>query len=145
LNLYPKSILRYLSTASASAIVLGLAASAQEAPIVQPGAPGEAVRALTVNEATQIANNTFSENDVVFMQNMIPHHSQAVELANLVEDRTNTPELIEIAGRIKASQSDEIKFMRDWLTERDQSAPGATDGHAGHGAHVGHGGGHRML
>ena len=126
--------------------MLGLvagAAHAQDVPIVQPGAPGQAVKSLSATEAVEIAKNTFSEDDVAFMTNMIPHHTQAVELANLVEGRTNTPDLVEISGRIKASQADEIEFMRNWLKERGQSAPGAT---GGHGAHAGHGGaGHVMT
>ncbi len=125
--------------------MLGLVAGtahAQDVPIVQPGAPGQAVKSLSANEAVEIAKNTFSEDDVTFMTNMIPHHAQAVELANLVEGRTNTPDLVEIAGRIKASQSDEIAFMRGWLTERGQNAPGATNGHS---AHAGHGGGGHVM
>ena len=143
---YPKSIIRYLSTASTGAIMLGLSAgfaAAQDVPIVQPGAPGETVRSLSADEATQIAQNTFSEDDVAFMQNMIPHHAQAVVLANLVEGRSSTKELEDISGRIKSSQSDEIKFMKDWLTARGASVPDSEGGeHAGHG---GHGGGHVMT
>lgn len=146
MTIYPKSLLGCLTSASASAILLGLTAGAsyaQSVPIVQPGAPGEAVRALSATEATQIANSTFSEDDVVFLQNMIPHHSQAVTLAELVEGRTNTPDLLEISGRIKASQADEIKFMRDWLITRGQTAPD-TGADTGHSAHAGHGAGHVM-
>ena len=146
MSVYKTKAFRYFSTASASALMLGLvagAAHAQDVPIVQPGAPGQAVKSLSATEAVEIAKNTFSEDDVSFMTNMIPHHTQAVELANLVEGRTNTPDLVEIAGRIKASQADEIEFMRNWLKERGQSAPGAT---GGHGAHAGHGGaGHVMT
>jgi uncharacterized protein (DUF305 family) len=57
----------------------------------------------------------------MFMQNMIPHHSQAVDMAVLVEDRTNNEEIIDIAGRIRKSQADEIAFMRQWLLERDEN------------------------
>lgn len=138
-----KSIIRYLTTASTGAIMLGLNAgfaAAQDVPIVQPGAPGETARSLSADEATQIAQNTFSEDDVTFMQNMIPHHAQAVVLANLVEGRSNTGDLTDISGRIKASQSDEIEFMKTWLAERGQKVPGAENGHDGHGG--GHGGGH---
>lgn len=135
-----------ISFSSVSALVLALTmapqfANAQDVPIVQPGAPGQDTRALSAIEASQIANNTYSQDDVVFMQNMIPHHAQAVELANLVEGRSSTKELVDIASRIKSSQSDEIAFMRDWLTQRGEKAPGANTDHAGHGsAHAGHGG-----
>jgi uncharacterized protein (DUF305 family) len=45
------------------------------------------------------------------MQDMIPHHHQATQMAALVADRTNNP-LVDIAGRIDAAQADEIEFMQ---------------------------------
>lgn len=89
-----------------------------QAPILQPGAPGEAGRLLTAEEATAIARTGYSVYDVQFMQDMIPHHHQATEMAALVGERTNQPDLIEIAGRIDASQADEIEFMQQWLRDR---------------------------
>ena len=96
-------------------------ASASAAPIVQPGAPGDRGRILSAEEAVQITDTSYSPADVNFMQMMIPHHQQALEMADLVEGRTNRPELVEIAGRIKASQSDEIGFMEGWLNDRGES------------------------
>ena len=93
-------------------------ATASAAPIVQPGAPGASGRILSAEEAVQITDTSYSPADVSFMQMMIPHHQQALEMADLVEGRTNRPELVEIAGRIKASQSDEIGFMEGWLNDR---------------------------
>ena len=106
-------------TASLTATGAGLA---QDAPIVQPGAPGEAGRQLSAQEAVQIAANRYSQDDVDFMQAMILHHYQAVQMADLVADRTSTPELVAIAGRIDASQADEIAFMQGWLRERGEAA-----------------------
>jgi uncharacterized protein (DUF305 family) len=60
------------------------------------------------------------------MQDMIPHHHQALEMAALVADRTNRPELIDVAGRINASQQDEIAFMQQWLRERGERVPDPT-------------------
>ncbi|MFN5619659.1 MAG: DUF305 domain-containing protein, partial [Brevundimonas sp.] len=115
---------------------------AQQAPILQPGAPGQPVRAITAEEATRIADNRYSADDVAFMQGMIHHHQQAVEMSALVRNRTNQPEIVDIAGRIDASQGDEIAFMRGWLTERGEDAPdlAAMAAHAGHDAHAGHAG-----
>jgi uncharacterized protein (DUF305 family) len=96
-------------------------ATASAAPIVQPGAPGASGRILSAEEAVQITDTSYSPADVSFMQMMIPHHQQALEMADLVEGRTNRPELVEIAGRIKASQSDEIGFMEGWLNDRGES------------------------
>jgi uncharacterized protein (DUF305 family) len=96
---------------------------AQEAPIIQPGAPGETVRALSAEEAIDIAVTSHSPDDVKFMQDMIPHHRQAMEMAELVADRTNRPEIIDVAGRITVSQRDEIEFMRQWLRSRGERVP----------------------
>ena len=110
-------------SAAAGVLMLASGAAAQQAPIVQPGAPGQQSRALNADEAARIADNRYSADDVKFMQDMILHHAQAVEMANLVADRTNTQEIIDIAGRINASQADEIEFMRGWLTERGETVP----------------------
>ena len=101
-----------------SAIVVS-AAHAQ-APIVQPGAPGEVGQTLTPIEAVAITDTSYSPDDVSFMQGMIPHHEQALVMAELVSERTNQAELGQIAGRIKASQKDEIEFMQSWLADRDE-------------------------
>jgi uncharacterized protein (DUF305 family) len=117
-------------------ILCGQASAAlAQAPIIQPGAPGEPARELTAEEATKIAVTRFSPADVRFMQDMIPHHHQALEMAALAPGRTNQPDLLEAARRIEASQTDEIGFMQQWLRERGQDAP---DPEA-HGAmHTGH-------
>jgi uncharacterized protein (DUF305 family) len=95
-------------------------AVAQAAPIIQPGAPGQDSRVLTADQAIQLAAASFSPADVAFMQGMIIHHQQAVDMAALVKQRTNRAELVTIAGRIESSQADEISFMRGWLAERDK-------------------------
>jgi len=105
-------------------------------PIVLPGAPGQSARTLSAEEAIDIADNSYSPDDVSFMQNMIPHHAQAVEMAALVEGRTNYKELVDIAGRIDASQADEIKFMEDWLRDRGEEVPSAANGYGS--SHDGH-------
>ncbi|MDJ0642910.1 MAG: DUF305 domain-containing protein [Erythrobacter sp.] len=96
------------SRAILSAMLLGSSslAFAQSAPqIVQPGAPGQASKVLTADEATQLASAKYTEADVMFMQGMIVHHQQAVEMSKLVKDRTNTEEIVAIAGRIESSQA----------------------------------------
>ena len=108
---------------------------AAEVPILQPGAPGEAPRALSADEATQIATTSHSPDDAQFMRDMIPHHQQALEMAALVAGRTNNPELIDVAGRIDAAQGDEIAFMEGWLRERGEPVPRPDDHHAMHTSH----------
>jgi uncharacterized protein (DUF305 family) len=95
-------------------------AFAQSAPIVQPGAPGQASKTLTADQATKLAQASYTASDVTFMQQMIVHHQQALDMALLVKDRTNTEDLVSIAGRIESSQADEITFMKGWLSERGE-------------------------
>ena len=106
-----------------AAILLAPAAAIADSPIVQPGAPGEPPRELTADEAIEIANTSYSPADAQFMQDMIPHHHQALEMAELAGDRTNRQELIDVAGRIDVSQRDEIEFMQQWLRDRGEHVP----------------------
>ncbi len=132
--------------ATASALRAGIAALllsgsgialAQSVPIVKPGAPGEASGTLSAEQATRLAQASYTPADVTFMQGMIVHHQQAVDMAKLVRDRTNTEELKTIAGRIESSQADEIAFMEGWLKERGEPvADPMMKGHAEHMHHM---------
>ena len=112
------------------------AIAAQNAPILQPGAPGQETKALTADDAIKIADTSYSAADATFMRDMIVHHQQAVEMAALVGDRTNRQELIDVAGRIDASQEDEINFMQDWLNDRNEAAPDPAAHTGMHDAHT---------
>ncbi|MDH3863803.1 MAG: DUF305 domain-containing protein [Gammaproteobacteria bacterium] len=115
--------------------MLALPLAAADTPIIQPGVPGEASRELDADEAIAIANTSYSPADAQFMHDMIPHHHQALEMAELVADRTNRPELIDVAGRINVSQGDEIEFMQQWLRERGEHVPEPTAHDAMHISH----------
>ena len=128
--------IRSICLALLPALMLASPFAAADTPIVQPGAPGEPVRELTADEAIEIANTSHSPADARFMQDMIPHHHQAIEMAALVADRTNRPELIDVAGRIDASQADEIEFMQQWLRERGEHVPEPTAHDAMHTSHT---------
>jgi uncharacterized protein (DUF305 family) len=117
-------------------IFLASVASFAQAPIIHPGAPGEPARTLTVDEATEIAVTAYSPADVIFLRDMIPHHHQAMEMAVLVADRTNRPELVDVAGRINSSQADEIEFMQSWLSERGEEVPDPTAHDSMHTSHT---------
>jgi uncharacterized protein (DUF305 family) len=106
--------------------------AAQDVPIVQPGAPGQPIRVLTQEEAIALSRNDFSPADAAFMQAMIVHHQQAVEMAALVKERTNTSEIVAAAGRIDASQADEMEFMSKWLQDHGESVTMPGMGHAAH-------------
>ncbi len=122
-------------TCIAVALLFGATLAADPAPIVQPGKPGEPARELTAEQAIDVAVSSYSIDDVRFMQDMIPHHQQAVEMAALVADRTNRPELADAAGRINLSQRDEIEFMEQWLSDRGEAVPDPSDHAAMHTDH----------
>ena len=77
-------------------------------------------------QAVKLADTRYTADDATFMRDMIHHHDQAVQMAELVKDRSNLPELVAVAGRINASQADEIAFMQNWLRERGESVPDAS-------------------
>ena len=71
----------------------------------------------TTHSADQMG--TGQEADVMFVQEMIPHHQQAVEMANLALDpaRQASPAVMDLAMRIKTAQTAEIVDMNSWLVE----------------------------
>jgi uncharacterized protein (DUF305 family) len=97
--------------------------------ILQPGAPGVPGRVITAEQAADQSRVLFTEADVRFMQGMIGHHAQALEMTALLPSRTNSDEMRKFAKRIEVSQADEIKMMQGWLTARGQPLP---DPHAHH-------------
>jgi len=55
---------------------------------------------------------------VKFMQGMIMHHGQAVEMTELLKTRSHNPEVLELGKKIDISQTDEMGFMKRWLQDR---------------------------
>lgn len=117
-------------------------------PIFQPGAPGQPTRVVTARQATDLARTTFTDADVRFMQHMIVHHAQAVEMVKLLETRGQSPQVKALGRRIAIGQASEMDLMSGWLQARGQPVE-AHDLHAGHGmpaaptgaghdAHAGH-------
>ena len=86
--------------------------------MVQPGAPGKPSRKLPSSTTAKLPPR--SQTDVEFMQGMIMHHAQAVEMTALIPSHTLNKELRTLGARISSSQSDEIKFMKRWLTARGE-------------------------
>ena len=99
---------------------------AQSAPIVQPGAPGTPSKRLPPSTTAHIPRR--SQDDIDFMQGMIMHHSQAVEMTALIPSHTQNPAVRALGERISKSQTDEIKFMRQWLEARGESTSMAMAG-----------------
>jgi uncharacterized protein (DUF305 family) len=120
-------------------LLVALDTRAQQPVIVQPGAPGQASRKLP--ESTRATLPATSSKDIEFMQGMIMHHAQAVEMTDMIAERTNNRDIQLLGERISKSQSDEMAFMKRWLEARGQATEmKMSDGHGGNShAHGGQG------
>jgi uncharacterized protein (DUF305 family) len=104
-------------------------AAPSEAPVVRPGAPGTPDRPAPATGRP--AGARFTDADVKFMQGMIGHHQQALEMTALLADRTMREDMKLLAKRIDVSQTDEIRMMKRWLEERGQTVPTGHEHHMG--------------
>lgn len=127
---------RAILAAGSIVFVFSLAVQAQQgemkAVVVQPGAPGQATTRLP--ESTRAQLPPLSAKDVEFMQGMIMHHAQAVEMTALINDRTTNERLRLLGSRISHSQADEMRYMERWLKLRGEptSMPMASMDHSHH-------------
>lgn len=110
-------------TRAASSEPAGAAPQPSSASAIGAGAGG-------TNAADTLQN--YSPADVRFLQRMIPHHAQALLLTGMVDDRTESVDIRNIAERIEASQESEIELMRQWLIRRGEDAPDVDPRHAHH-------------
>ena len=88
--------------------------------IFQPGAPGQETRTVSVEELERAEGPGYTDADVRFMQGMIPHHAQALEMTALVREHATTDAVRQMALRMEISQRDEIALMEDWLRSRGE-------------------------
>ncbi len=115
----------------ASFVLSGVAvlALAQPPVIVQPGAPGEPAKVLTPDQAADLSQVQYTGADIKFMQGMIGHHAQALEMVALLQTRTHSADMKKMAERIRISQEDEIKMMQTWLARHGQQVPTGKEHH----------------
>ena len=123
-----------LLTGSVAVFAFSFTAHSQTANVVQPGAPGQPTKVLPAD--TRPSLPAVSPKDVEFMQGMIMHHAQAVEMTALIDGRTDNKELKVLGARISHSQAEEMGFMRRWLQARGrpvemQMPSGGHDHHGG--------------
>jgi uncharacterized protein (DUF305 family) len=135
-----------LFAAVALACLLSVSVCAQKRDskpvVVQPGAPGKPTR--TLPSSTRPRLPPISAADTQFMQHMIMHHAQAVEMTALIESHSENKEMRLLGERISKSQDDEIKFMKRWLAARGQPLEPAmqSSAHQMHGMEISQ---HQML
>ena len=67
------------------------------------------------------SNANYTGADIMFLQMMIPHHQQAIDISNLAMKSSQDAELIELAKIIARDQAAEIKQMKAWLTDAGAS------------------------
>jgi len=122
-----------LGVLAAAGLSLGACAQQVETSsmpvVVQPGAPGAPTK--TLPSSTRPNLPPLSAKDVEFMQGMIMHHSQAVEMTALISSHTENEGIRTLGAKISSSQSDEIRFMERWLAARGEpismAMPGMPD------------------
>src|SRR5204863_1077303 len=102
-------------------------------PIIQPGAPGQPSREITAEKSRDLSAVEYTGADIKFMQGMIGHHAQALEMVDLLKQNSTSDDMKKLALRIELSQDDEIKMMQGWLQVRGQRVPSRTEHHQ-HGA-----------
>ncbi|TDC23026.1 DUF305 domain-containing protein [Streptomyces sp. 8K308] len=74
----------------------------------------------------------WNDADVAFAQGMIPHHRQAVEMAELAASRAESAEVVGLAEAIEAAQAPEIATLSEWLTGWGEDVPAEDEDHSGH-------------
>jgi uncharacterized protein (DUF305 family) len=91
--------------------------------VVRPGAPGQPSRQLPASTKGVLPPQ--SAKNIEFMQGMIMHHAQAVEMTSLIESHTQNKDIALIGERIRKSQVDEMLFMKRWLQSQGVPASAA--------------------
>jgi uncharacterized protein (DUF305 family) len=113
----------------------GSAAPEASVTVLQPGRPGEG--AATVDPEEVRTEREWNHADVAFMQMMIPHHAQALEMSRLADTRAHDERVKALARRIQGAQGPEIMTMAAWLDVRNIDVPKAAEDPSSydHGAH----------
>lgn len=101
-------------------------ATASAPVVVQPGAPGKPSKRLPSSTSAKLPPE--SKADIEFMQGMIMHHGQALEMTAMIPSHTQNKDLRSLGARIHSSQTDEIKFMKRWLAARGEPVSMAMPG-----------------
>ncbi|MFI6595766.1 DUF305 domain-containing protein [Nonomuraea sp. NPDC050536] len=91
--------------------------------------PSPAAATATSHDMSSPSGTAFNGADVMFAQMMIPHHRQAVEMADLAATRAQNPQVKDLAAKIKAAQDPEIQTMRGWLDAWGKPVPSGGMGH----------------
>ncbi|HEY0969743.1 MAG TPA: DUF305 domain-containing protein [Gemmatimonadales bacterium] len=139
------------ASAAAAALLAALAMATMAAcggarkdavqPAPAPAASAQGEQAAIARARADSIRRPWTGADVRFMQHMIVHHAQAIEMAAMAPTHGASPQVRTLAERIANGQRDEIATMQRWLRDRQQDVPevhlgGTHDAHDAHDAHV---------
>ena len=127
--LFSKLSLCLLLIATVAACKTAGGGSSAGTRILQPGAPGQDTKTISTAQATDLSKVGATAADIKFMQGMIGHHAQAVEMVDLLMQNSNSNAMKNLALRIKVSQDDEMNMMRKYLADHGASVPGPHSHH----------------
>lgn len=96
----------------------------EDVTVLQPGRPGEEA---TTGGPVEVEEGGYNHSDIAFVQMMIPHHAQALEMSELAAERAGSRPVRVLASRIRAAQGPEILLMSSWLEERNLDVPTPSD------------------
>ncbi|MFE3760959.1 DUF305 domain-containing protein [Streptomyces sp. NPDC059104] len=96
------------------------------------GSPASATPSAPSSASATPGRGGSNAADTAFAQGMVPHHRQAVEMADLAATRAGSPEVKALAEEIRKAQDPEVKTLSGWLTAWGQQVPAADAGHGGH-------------
>ncbi|MGY1751097.1 DUF305 domain-containing protein [Modestobacter sp. SYSU DS0511] len=120
-----------------TARLTGLTAALLAGALVLAGCAGDDTDAAgghgsMMNDSSSSAEQAESNDaDVAFAQGMVPHHRQAIAMAELVEGRAADPRVLDLAARIRAAQDPEIETLTGWLQNWDADGGHMDDGTGG--------------
>lgn len=120
--------------AGAASVVLAACGSGDDAPTGHGGRSAQPP-AASASPSPGASQGQHNAADVAFAKGMIPHHRQAVQMADLAPSRAGSAEVKQLAEEIKKAQDPEIRTLSGWLTSWGEQVPaeGAMD-HSAHGA-----------
>lgn len=109
---------------SAIAVLL-VAAGAVGGYFIPRGQPDATSKGAVPGVAASVSATEHNDQDVTFLQDMVPHHTQALEMAKLAATRAGSAEVMTLAADIANAQQPEIDRMSQWLS--DWGAPASSD------------------
>jgi len=110
----------FAAALTALALAACNSATGSSAPTATTSPSAGATAATTAGPSAGTSAEAHNQADVTFAQSMIPHHKEAVAMAQLAPSRANSPQVKTLATAIQGAQDPEITTMTGWLTSWSQ-------------------------